>query len=272
MSHNQIWIVSAAQKPSLSYYMKNERQEWCPVSNDSSLSRKEYTNTSMQARAKDIVRVIGEDYNPCNRGVDIFFEGNEEDFLSLKKAIDSCFPQGNITCVMPQTRIVVAGKAGAGKTTLIEGFGKYKDTAFGHCDRDEMLIYSSAESTAVWYELPCIGFDADYTAQVKSKLEELRTEGIAAFVYCMGTTRIESVEEQLLSDVRREYPEIRMLVVLTQSIDAEQALYADQLSQLLEGITVLPVLAMDRKIRGGVIQAYGLDDMERCIFGGNRDV
>ena len=107
MSHNQIKIVSNTKKRALAFYMKNELQEWRLISNDSILSRKEYINSSIEDRVEDIVHEINSVYNPGNRGVDIFFEGEEKDFLLLKKTIDSHFSQNNITCVMQKVRTAV---------------------------------------------------------------------------------------------------------------------------------------------------------------------
>ena len=268
MLHNQMWIVSDTQTQPLAYYIKNELQQWHLVSNDSDLSRKEYTHTTMQTRAEDIVRVIDTIYNRGNRGVDILFEGDEADFLFLKKAVDQCPPQSGITCTMPKTRIVVAGKVGAGKTTLIEGVGNYRGTVFSSHKENENIVYASAKSTIIWYEIPSIDVGSGHIDRVKTTIEDLMAYRIAAFVYCLGSARIEPVEEQLLFYIRDRYPALRLLIALTQSVDDEQALYAEQLSGLLGGIRVIPVLAIDKNTQCGTIAAYGLDDMERCLFGG----
>ena len=103
-------------------------------------------------------------------------------------------------------------------------------------------------------------------ANARNALEKLAKSNITTFVYCLGTKKIEALEEELISFARDNYPDIKILVVLTQFVDEEQDKYVEQLSADLEGVKVIPVLAMDKKTRHGVVSAYGLDDIERYIF------
>lgn len=268
MLRNQIKIVSNAKRQSLAFYMKNEADEWRLVSNDSALSRKAYIGTTIQSRAVDIVRVIHTVYNPGNRGVDIFFEGEEKDFLLLKDTVDRQFSESNITCVMQKTLVAVAGKIGAGKTSLIKGFWNYKDISFNCCEKDGIFVFTDDDEAVVWYEIPGIDFGAENVIKARKTFEKLAKSGLTTFIYCLGTNKIEAAEEDFIFFVRNKYPEIKILVVLTQSVDDEQALYVEQLSGNLDGIKVIPTLAMDMKTRGGVVSAYGLDDIDRYIFEG----
>ena len=268
MLRNQVKIVSNAKRQSLAFYIKNEAAEWRLVSNDSVLSRKEYIGATIQSRAEDIIRVINSVYNPGNRGVDISFEGEERDFLLLKNTIDSQFSECKITCIMQRTLIAVAGKIGSGKTTLIKGFGNYKGTSLNSCEKDVGFVFSDDEESVVWYEIPGIDFGVENVTNARNIFEKLAKTGLTTFIYCLGTNKIETLEEELIFFVRDTYPEIKILVVLTQSVDDEQALYVEQLSADLDGIKVIPILAMDKQTRSGVISAYGLDDIDRYLFEG----
>ncbi len=268
MLRNQIKIVSNAKRYSLAFYMKNESGEWRLVSNDSVLSRKEYISTTIHSRAADIVQVINSVYNPGNRGVDIIFEGEEKDFLLLKEIVDNQFSESNITCIIQKNLVAVVGKIGSGKTSLIKGFGNYKDISFNCYEKDGIITFADDEETIIWYEIPGIDFGAENMVNARNAVEKLIKSGLTTFVYCLGTNKIEALEEELIFFVRDTYPEIKILVVLTQSVDDEQALYIDQLSASLEGIKVIPTLAIDMKTRGGVVSAYGLDDVDRYIFEG----
>lgn len=270
MPHNQVKIVSNAQKKTLMFYIKNESQEWRLVSNDSVLSRAEYTQTSIEDRAEDIVHIINSVYNPGNRGVDILFDGEGKAFLFLKKAIDTGFSQSNLTCVMQNVRIAVAGKAGAGKSTLIERFWAFQNKTFRCCEMDGLPAYTNAGKTTIWYEIPGIDFGAERLDHAKTAFEKLAASGVPSFtfLYCLGTSKIEAFEEELILYARNKYPEIKILVVLTKYIEDDPAPYVEQLSKDLGGIKVIPVLAMDLKTRGGVVPAYGLDDIDRYLFEG----
>ena len=268
MSCNQIKIVSNTKRHSLAFYMKSETGKWNLVSNDSALSRKEYTGATIQNRAKDIVQVIHSLYNQGNRGVNIFFEGEEKDFLLLKEIVDAQFSTSGITCALQKSHIAVAGKAGSGKTSLIKGFGIYKGISFNSRQKDGVNIFTDDEETVAWYEIPGITIGAETFLKARDTLEQLARSGLTAFIYCLGTNKIEVSEEEFIFFVRDKYPEIKVLVVLTRSVDDEQALYIEQLSESLKGIKVIPILAMDMNTRVGVIPAFGLDDVDRYISEG----
>lgn len=268
-TRNQVKIISNSQRQSLAFYYKGDVHEsWQLVTNASNLSRKEYICAFIRDRAKDIVCEINSDYNQKNRGVDIFFEGDEADFLLLKKVIDDDFYQSDITCVMQKTRIAVSGKIGAGKTTLIKGFWEFKGKGSHCCEKEGVFLYTDDEESSVWYEIPGIDFGAENVDNARKTFEKLAKSGLTTFIYCLGTTKIESLEEDLIFFVRDNYPSIKVLVVLTQFVDDEQTLYVEQLSAALDGIKVIPTLAVDMKTRGGVVYAYGLDDIDRYIFEG----
>lgn len=269
MLRNQIKIISNAQRHSLAFYYKTDAGGWRLVTNDSALSRKEYIGATVQSRAEDIIRVINSVYNPGNRGVDISFEGEEKDFLLLKNTIDSLFSQSNISCVMQKTsHVAVAGKIGAGKTTLIKGYFAHKEISCNYYEKDGNSVFADDQESIVWYEIPGIDFGAKNVTNARNAFEKLVKSGLTTFIYCLGTNKIETLEEELISFARNNYPEIKILVVLTKSVDDEQMLYIEQLSANLGGIKVIPTLAIDLKTRGGVVSAYGLDDIDRYIFEG----
>lgn len=268
MSCNQIKIVSNTKRHSIAFYMKSEVGKWNLVSNDSSLSRKEYTDATIQSRAKDIVQVINSLYNQGNRGVNIFFEGEKKDFLLLKEIVDGQFSKSGITCALQKSHIAVAGKTGSGKTSLIRGFGIYRGISFNSRQKDGVNIFTDDEETVVWYEIPAIDFGAENLPKARDVLEKLARSGLTTFIYCLGTNKIKVSEEEFIFFVRDNYPEIKVLVVLTQSVNDEQALYIDQLSEILKGIKVIPILAMDMNTRMGVVSAFGLDDVDRYLSEG----
>lgn len=269
MKRNQVRIVSNAKKQSLAFYLKDEQEKWRKISNSSDLSRKKYTASSIKESAEEIVRVIGSEYNPANRGVDIYFEGAEEDFFILKNVIDKKCSQNYLDCIyVRDTKIAVAGKVGSGKTTLIKGIEDYKGVSFVHQENNGLLSYSDDELKVVWYEIPGIDIGVENIYAARNTFEQLANEGLTTFIYCLGTTKIETLEEELIRFVRNDYPSIKILIVLTRFVDDDNKIYADQLSGNLNGTKVIPVLAKEMKTRSGIIPAYGLDNVDRYIFEG----
>lgn len=266
MTRNQVKIVSDKDTKTLAFYFMNEQQKWCAVSNSSVLSRKEYVTASIKERSSDIVDVINRIYNVGNRGVDIYFEGPVKDFHVLKETLSEEFSNKNIICYIQQSIIAVAGKVQSGKTTLIFGLGGYKGKSYHYTDVDGIATYTDDEGTTIWYEIPGIDIGKENVIAVRESFERLAKKGVTTFIYCLRTSKIEPLEEELIHFVANNYSSVKIILALTQYLDEEQTAFPEQLSEQLDGIRVVPLLAKDLKTREGTISAFGLDKLEHYIF------
>lgn len=88
MRCNSIKIISNRVAGTISYYMKNEMDEWIHVDRSSPLSRKEYTETSIYESAEKIIEVIDNTYNMGNRGVNLEMECSDDEFIYLSSLIE----------------------------------------------------------------------------------------------------------------------------------------------------------------------------------------
>ena len=105
--------------------------------------------------------------------------------------------------------------------------------------------------------------------KAKKAVDRLAELGLTTFIYCVGTPKFEQLEQDLIFYVRNNYPAVKILVVFTRSTHSDDQQCVDEISQYLEGIKVIPVLAVEMKTRGGgIISAYGLDNVDRYIFEG----
>lgn len=271
MKRNQIKIVSDAKTRTLAFYIKNEQGKWRLVSNSSELSRKRFGSSSVKDCAKEIISIISSTskYNRANRGVDITFEGEDADFNLLKETINENFSECNITCSMQKTRIAVAGKAGSGKTTLIESIIEYKELILHCTDTDGVLTYAGDKTGIVFYEIPGIGFGPNGISAARTTFDHLAEDGLTAFIYCLGASKVESIEEDFIRSISSQYPDINVFLVLTRAVSADTELYVDQLSKMFSPIRVIPILARNMKTKyDNVIPAYGIEDINHYIFEG----
>ena len=268
MNRNKVKIVCNENINSISYYFQNERSKWIRVSNSSELSRKEYIFTTIREKATDILGIINEIYNPGNRGVDIFFEGSDDDFSILCNAIKRDFSEDNITCKQKKMKIAVAGKIGSGKTTLITELEKFLNVHYEKCMNKEYVIYSDKKGNSEWYDLNGIDLGIENIEQTKDVIDKFAKNGLTTVVYCFSTSKIDELEEKLILYIRETYPEIEILIALTSCIYDEGLLFAEQLSTNLMQTKVIPILAKELKTREGIIPAFGLDQIVRYIFEG----
>lgn len=268
MKRNCLKIVSNPTNNTLAFYKKS-KERWLLVPSTSELSRKEYTEATIKENASKIVSYINTVYNIGNQGVDIYFEGTQSDYQTLVTVINDQFPESHLQCIIQKALIAVVGQCHSGKTVLIEELNKHRGTQYQQTVVDGIHIYTDESGSTVWYEIPGIDIGLENVNAAKSIFEQLaNNEGLTNLVYCLGTSKIEPLEEEFITHIRDEHPSIHILVVLTQFKEADSEVFVDQLSTQLNGIKVIPVLARDIRIRNGVISAYGIDGVDSYIFEG----
>lgn len=271
MQRNSIKIISNQEAKTISYYIKNEFDEWIHVDNSSPLSRREYTETSMYESAEKVIEKIDEIYNTGNRGVDLEISCTNDEFIylsSLIKENEQKKENFNIICRQSKMQVAFAGKIGSGKTTLIDALAELNHVKFSVSHESGYTLCQNAEGSQLWYEVAGIDIGKVNVEKTYTTIKSLIEVGVEILVYCFSTNKIESAEEDILLSIKNNFPNVRILVVLTSCVDADGNIYAERMRDFLNGIKILPVLAKDKKIRNGVIPAYGLEDISRFIYGG----
>ncbi len=268
MERNQIKIIANHEAGTIAYYFQNEKGEWARVSNASVLSKREFRYTTIGEKAPAILEAINEMYNYGARGIDILFEGSGREFQILCSAIANHFPGENMTCRESRLKIAVAGKTGSGKTTLVEELGRLNDMRLQSRVGPGYTVFRDEMGAVEWYVLEGIEIGKENVAKTQDTLDRLALDGISVFTYCVSSSKIESLEEDLIVHMRDTHRSVRLLVLLTQGIDMEAESYAEILSERLHGVKVMPILARDKKTRGGVVSAFGLKETSKYIFEG----
>lgn len=302
MQCNSIKIISNQVARTISYYIKNEADEWIHVDRSSPLSRKEYTETCIYESAEKIIEVIDDVYNMGNRGVYLEVESTDDEFIYLSSLIEKKYSDANISSTQKETasqsvlavsneniekpnenekkersnilckqnkmQVAFAGKIGSGKTTLIDALAELNHIKFSVSHKSDYTLHQNTEGSQLWYEIKGIDYGKINVEKACTTIKSLIQAGMDVLIYCFSTNKIETIEENVLLNIKSAFPNVRILVVLTSCVDDDGTVYAERMSNSLKGIKVLPVLAKDKKIRSGVIQSYGLEDISRFIYGG----
>lgn len=179
--------------------------------------------------------------------------------------------------------VIVAGKTGVGKSTLINSVFREKltETGMGRPVTDHMRRLTKKDFPLSIYDTR--GFELGRDAQKEVKQEVLKTikEGLATndvnkaihcIWYCINTAsnRIEQEEIDWLKDFSREnqVTQVPVIIILTQAFSKKKAdeLRKYILDQNLDVVQVVPVLAEDYEIDDDyVAKAYGLDLLIRVM-------
>ncbi|WP_028519046.1 YcjF family protein [Ruminococcus flavefaciens] len=173
--------------------------------------------------------------------------------------------------------IIVAGKTGVGKSTLINAVfrDKLAETGIGRPVTDHMRKITKKGVPLSIYDTRGFELGKEVQNEVKREITDTISRGLATndvneaihcIWYCINTAsnRIEPEEIQWLREISKEneITQVPIIVVLTQSFSEANAqeMRKTLLDENLDIIQVVPVLAESYEIKGlGVAPAYGLD-------------
>lgn len=181
---------------------------------------------------------------------------------------------------LKKLNIIVVGKSGVGKSTLINSLFResFAQTGLGRPVTNEIRKIEKKDYPLAIYDTPGFELSKGQQSKVKEEIIDLISKGIASkdineaihcIWYCVnvgGNRTFDETEVAWLKDLTEsnKVAQVPIIVVLTQACPKKKAAEMKSLveKENLDIIKVVPVLAQDMDFDGEyVVQAYGLDKL-----------
>ncbi|MFP3153089.1 GTPase domain-containing protein [Lachnospiraceae bacterium ZAX-1] len=198
---------------------------------------------------------------------EVIFEGSADKSLNASAVFAAT--------EMPKANIILTGKAGVGKSTLIRNiFGEELSiTGMGSSITQDVQLYTHANIPIAIYDTVGLDLNKARQAQIVSAIGHLLTdklntadpvEQIHAIWYCVnaGSNRFEDFEAELIEKFCQKF-EVPFFVILTQCSSKKRAtkLKDHILNERALPVEVILTMAKPVETDAGIIPAFGLDEL-----------
>ena len=105
MEKNKVKIICNPYSKTIDYRRwgldsSDGTSKWMELGSKSKIiTDKKFTHATIQHNAYEIINEIAEEYNRGNAGLEIVFEGTEEDYIDLSDVVEQFFAESGITCI-----------------------------------------------------------------------------------------------------------------------------------------------------------------------------
>ncbi|MBO4565388.1 MAG: 50S ribosome-binding GTPase [Bacteroidaceae bacterium] len=183
--------------------------------------------------------------------------------LNIKKIIDEAIEK------IGQVNIIIAGKTGVGKSTLVNAVfkGNLAETGVGKPVTQTMKEYSKEGEPVHIFDTKGfeLGNALTIRQELKSEIEKRKKSDdtkkqihLAWFCISNDGKRVEKAEIEFINDLAKDIP---VVVVLTKTLDTSLEFYNIVKDECQNATNVIRVLALPYETPIGTIPAFGLEEL-----------
>jgi len=262
---NKVGLFSlAGQQEEILKYIKENFYVEKTVNIEINVSQNGYEKCKIQF---DLFKKYVSGFNSCNNlKVDVI-----ENIIPTESTLSDIVDSQPSAKTAPNINVAVIGKGGSGKTELIRAICGYTESDTVNNDKkDGFSMITDAKTGSKWYEIDGIEiekYSVDRTISILSCL--VRENGVNIVLYCFRsrTGKIEDIERDLIVKLKHDYPNLKILAIVTECIDEEAALeFAGKISLSTKETKTFNVLARELPCKAGYLQPFGLEELSDEIY------
>ena len=131
--------------------------------------------------------------------------------------------------------------------------------------KNGVTTYADRKNDINWYEIDGIKIEKHSIERINGILYRLIHETkVSIVLYCLysKTGKIEVIERDFIVELKRDFPQIKVLAVITECVNDDTAAEFARTIQLSTKQTkVIAVLAKELKTKAGYLEPFGLEEL-----------
>lgn len=217
--------------------VEKPNQKKTDISNSESVKKDNYPNDAS-------IRMVKDDSKPQDEKNAPMVSGHKTEGIKIEN------PE-KVTSKSNFQKIVVVGKKSVGKSTLIKGCGKEANHILTITSHDGYQIYEDKADSLQWCEVKGIDIGKGKMEEAYSTVVKLAADGMTHLIYCisMETGKVEESEIELIADIKKKFPDLKIIIVLTKC-------YKDETPALLKLLRELKPVAESSDIIQTLAKEY----------------
>ena len=221
---------------------------------------KENVENSIRLMGKEVLILQYEKIETVEKVTDdgIIFSSSSEKKTEQIEKID-------ISSLKESVCALLVGKSGVGKTTLLQSISERISTPLKTDDQENGYVICT-DSTRKLTIIDSEGISINDSNTISGFDKIIQMQHVNRLVFCINFTssRFEEYEANIISTLRKNNPNMKVIIVLTQCYNTKSKDFERMVTYIKSKTnyaTVIPVLCVDWETDGGIKKSFGVNDV-----------
>lgn len=191
-------------------------------------------------------------------------------YSSSTDKTEDCIEVIDISTLKENACAFLIGKSGVGKTTLLQSISERISSPLKTDDKENGYVICTDSSRKLTI-IDSDGFSYNNNNTISELDAIIQKQHVNRLVYCINFTsnRFEEYEASIISTLRKNNPNIKVVIVLTQCYNTKSKDFERMVTYIKSKTnyaTIIPVLCVDWETDGGIKKSFGVNDVMSEVF------